>query len=198
MLTVLLALLVAFGGGDHSAGFAGPANRWTTRGGGPTRSGATLTRPVRGPVEVVWTHDAGGEIESEPLVWDERIVIAVKVAKDQRVLRVLDLATGERSVGDVRVKVLSPLAPSLWRNVVVFRRAATQVAALRIGANRMTEVWSHRSEFDVGPPLLVGNHVYLTTTGGLCKFALGQRAPLWKLDGAFQGEVALRPRKCAP
>jgi hypothetical protein len=198
MLAILL-LLAQSAGGSAGDVFLAPPDCWTTRGGGPARSGAALTRPVRGPVDIAWTHDAGGDIEGEPLVWHDLVVISVRMGTDQRVLRALDLSNGAVLAGEVTRSAL-PLEPSLWRNVVVFRRDSDQIVrdsdqivALRVGGHSMTTVWKHRADRRLGAPLLDRNEIYVASRTELSKFVLGRHDPVWTVQGAFDGEVALAP-----
>lgn len=191
MLAILLVL--AQSGGNHLPDeYLAPRDCWTTRGGGPARCGAALTHPVRGPVEVAWSVPAGGEIEGEPLAWQDLVVISVRKAKNQRVLQVLDLTSGATLASETSGST-SPLEPSLWGNVLVYRAAPDVLRAVRIGNRSMTTVWRHRSEGLLGPPLLVGDEVYVTSTTGLCKFKLGHRTPIWTVEGSFEGPPALGP-----
>lgn len=170
----------------------GEANRWTTHGGSPSRSGATRTKGPRGSVEIAWSRDAEGVIEGEPLVWDDAVVITFARGGDVRVLRVLDLFSGEPVVSDRIVRSTQPLEPSLWRNVIVYRSAPNQIAAVRIGNTRLSEVWSTRTEGECGPPLIVGDDIWVAATKELACFKLGRRTPSWKQDGCnFFGRVAL-------
>lgn len=191
LLTLAMASLPAASFAQEPLDLLAPANRWTTTGGSPSRSGATRTRAVRGPVEIAWTHDAGGGIEGEPLVWDDVVLVSVARSDDLRVLRALDLLTGEPLVTDRIVRSKKPLVPSLWRNVVVYRGDENQMVAARIGKSRMSEIWSTRTAESVGPPLLVGERVYATTWRELACYALGRRAPLWSAPGQFGGAVSL-------
>ena len=202
----LPALLLTLGGGavvapDGAAavttattatGAAGPANRWHTAGGGSARTGETLTAPIQAPVEIVWTHDARGEIEGEPLVWNEWVLITVRQGPDLRVLRALDLLDGRPLVGDHVVRSTMPLEPSIWRNTVAYRAGPEMLAAVELSSRRFESLWTLRAEGPVGPPLLVGSSICAAVAGQLTRFALGRPAPVWEQEGRFRGRVALR------
>jgi hypothetical protein len=76
---------------------------------------------------------------------------------------------------------------------MVYRAAPDVLRAVRFGNRSMTTVWRHRSEGPLGPPLLVGDKVYVTSTTGLRKFTLGHRNPIWTVAGSFEGPPALGP-----
>lgn len=186
----LLALLLALGSSEDDG--VAPANRWHTFGGSAARTGAAKTAPVRQPVEVVWRHEAGGEIEGEPLVWDDWVLLAIRRAPDHRVLRAIDLLTGEPLVPDRVVRSEFPLEPSIWRNVVIYRAAANLIVGARLGARRFDQVWSWRGDKSLGPPLVVGSEVYVAEEDALRRLTVGRSRPAWSLDGRFRGRISLQ------
>lgn len=197
MVAAILLLLLGGGlGGEAQDLFRAQAGTWSTRGGGPARSGATLTRPVREAPEVAWREDAGAAIEGEPLVWGDLVVLAVQKSSEQHALQARDLATGKRVAPDFPVKSPLTLEPSLWGDVVVCRTDPTEIKAVRLGSGRMVQVWTHRFDSTPGPPLLVEDAIYVATSNSLHKFTLRGRKQqaLWTVPGSFRGDVVLGPR----
>ena len=82
LATLLLAHLAVGPVAPDGSGLA-PANRWHTLGGSAARTGASKTAPVRQPVEVAWRHEAGGAIEGEPLVWDDWVLLSIRMGPDR-------------------------------------------------------------------------------------------------------------------
>lgn len=193
LLAALAALptLPVFQNGGTDVQGAAPANRWHTHGGGVARSGASRTEPVRQPVEVAWRHEAGGQIEGEPLVWDDWILLTIRRSPELRVLRAIDLLNGAPLLPDHIVRSKLPLEPSIWRNVVVFRAGENQLMGLRLGTRRFDQVWSWRSDEALGPPLVVGSDVYVCVGDTLSRLAVGRSRPTWEALGRFRGRVSL-------
>ncbi|MEM7515478.1 MAG: PQQ-binding-like beta-propeller repeat protein, partial [Planctomycetota bacterium] len=169
-----------------------PADRWTTFGGSAARTGASASTPLRGPVAVAWTHDAKAKIVGEPLVWEERIVLELESGTNRRSLRFLDLLTGEALTSrDTSATSAMTLEPSLWRNEVLYRKSPTSLGGLRMWRGRMYERWSHRTEGEVGPPLLEGREVYACVGDGVERMTWGKSAPVWRIEGNYRGRVSL-------
>ena len=192
MATLACTLFLSFAslGGTGDDGLA-PAHRWHTAGGSAARTGASQGAPVRQPVEVAWRHEAGGEIEGEPLVWDDWVLLSIRRGADTRALRALDLYTGEPLVPDRLVRSGRPLEPSLWRDVVVFRAAEDLLLGLRLGKRRFDPVWSWRGDEPVGPPLVVGSEAYVRVGGDLCRLVVGRSRPRWTVEGRFRGRPSI-------
>ncbi len=184
---VLLAGLVS----QNGEGAIGPANRWTTRGGSPARSGAVATAPVRGPVEVAWSHAVEGTLEGEPLVWDDRVVIAFASNARRRVLRVLDLLTGETTY-ERAIHSPLPLEPSIWGHLIVVRGGERELSAYRVTAQRLSGDWVYRADAELGAPLLVGTAVYVCADDAVERLTIGKREPAWRAEGRYRGAVSLR------
>jgi hypothetical protein len=94
---------------DAEDGAVAPMNRWTTQGGCAARRGVTASEPVAGMLETAWEWRPKGEIEGEPLVWDDRIVVAVRTGDASRSLHVLRLADGKPAGIDKTFK--TPASP---------------------------------------------------------------------------------------
>jgi len=75
-------------------GAVAPPGRWITSGGYPSRTGRSLSKPVRRAPEVAWRVNVRGEIEGEPLVWDGRVILSVRESPQRRAIHILDLETG--------------------------------------------------------------------------------------------------------
>lgn len=192
MLTAL-ALWSILQGGFASDAFVAPLGRWSAAGGGPSHSGATRETQVRAPIEVAWSVETQGAIEGEPLVWDGWVYFCVRTAEDRRELRVVDLASGKPLSRPLSVSSPLPLEPSLWSGVIVYRSNPNEIVAVRHRSGALRPVWSLDLPH-AGAPLATENGVYVASSAGLVKHALSRRSELWRAQGAFSGETALRGR----
>jgi len=205
--TVVAALLVAtptssaanpalpgrrLGGDGSEVGVIAPAGRWPTSGGNLARTGVTRTSAMRGPLSVAWAVDLPGEIEGEPLVWDQRVLVAVRLKDDHRALITLDLSTGERTMAPYRIASSLPLEPSLWAGVIVARTAEDRLVALRWERKKITQIRSHSAPAPVGAPLLRGSEMIFTAGGGLECRRITSRTPIWRVEGGFRGRPSQR------
>ncbi len=169
-----------------------PRNTWTTAGGGPARSGEANAEAVKGPVEIAWSVDAGGAVEGEPRVWGDSVFVCVRRAADAREVRVFELETGAALVRPLAVRSPATLEPAVGVGAhVVYRSSADQITAARLRNGALRAVWTHDAP-QVGPPLVVDDHVYLASAAGLVKRALYRKSPLWTAKGAFVGAPAVR------
>ncbi len=191
---VVSVLLVASALAQHEDARAAPG-RWCTLGGSPSRSGASRGEPLRGLVAVAWTHDAGGTIEGEPLVWDDTVVLAVKLAENRRALRFLDLLSGEPLSRDWIANIDRPIEPSLWGDRVIVRKAPTTLTCVQLRAGRAYERWTRRFKADVGPPLIVGDAVYATVGGALERMTVGKNSSVWRVETRAVGRLSLRANR---
>lgn len=175
-----------------SSDVVGAANRWTTYGGSPSRSGATRTRAPRGSVDVAWAQDIDGTLEGEPLVWDDLVVITFARGKDVRVLRCYDLVSGKPRSREFTVRTQAPLEPSLWRDVIAYRSAPNQIEAARLRNAQLVRTWGVRTDGECGAPLLVENRVWIGSKNALSLYVVGQQVPKWTLaERSFHGRLAL-------
>jgi hypothetical protein len=169
-----------------------PRNTWTTAGGGPARSGEANAEAVKGPVEIAWSVEAGGEVEGEPRVWGDAVFVCVRRAAEAREVQVLDLETGAALVRPLAVRSRATLEPAVGVGAhVVYRSTADQITAARLRTGALRTVWTHDAP-QVGPPLVVGDDVYLASAAGLVKRALYRKSPLWTASGVFVGAPAVR------
>ncbi len=166
-------------------------NRWTVSGGSVARSGATLTAPLTPPVEVAWTFEPGGEIEGEPLVWDDRVLLVSRVSDDERDVHLLTLHDGRPATTRQRFRSPVPLEPSLWQDVVVLRAREDAIEAYRLGSRRLTRRWTFSPREAVGPPLIFGEEVYVVTSQGLERRTASRGGLVWRTPGRFRGAVSL-------
>ena len=122
---------------------------------------------MRGPAVVAWEVELDGHIEGEPLVWDERVLVAVDRGGGRRALHTLDLRTGERRAAPYKMSSDRPLVPSLWGRVVAARSGPGRIAALRWGDRKLTPLRSYSCGEEAGPPLLFRDALYLCSDDGL-------------------------------
>jgi hypothetical protein len=169
-----------------------PRNAWTAAGGGPARSGEANADAVKGPVEVAWSVEAGGEIEGEPRVWGNEVYLCVRRATEAREVRVLDLSTGEALARPLAVRSDVSLEPALGAGAhFVYRSSADQITAARLRNGALRTLWTQDAP-QVGPPLVADDGVYLACAAGLIKRTLHRKSPVWTVAGAFCGAPAVR------
>lgn len=192
-LALSLSLLTFFGSAPSEREYVGAANRWPCAGGGPTHSGASSTAPVPAPIEVAWSHEAGGVIDSEPVVWDEMIAIGVQTGESEHRLRVLDVLTGDELVKERVFKSAVPLDPCIARGLVVVRSAANEISGWRVTKSALGQAWSYKFDAPVGPPLFWSGALFVTDSSSLHKFVPPRKPAVWSAPGGFEGAVALAP-----
>gem|GEM_PF-2216911 len=201
---VIAALLVApvlWGteSGDRGdrwdAGACAPDGCWYIEGGCAAGTGVTDTAPLRGPLHVEWTVTPDGEIEGEPLVWEDYVVLAVRKSGKCRYLQVLDLLTG-REIGCKRFSTVLPLAPSLWGGMIVVRSGPHELRAYTIGYTRLNEVWrSPPTRELLSAPLFFEQEIYVGAGQKLLRLSLFDRKnPVWAVPAGSgcAGRPALR------
>ena len=191
----VLALLVGWNDVEPEAGAVTPANRWYTEAGCAARTGVSATAPLsaRAP-ELAWSHDAGGTIEGEPLVWDDRVVVAVELKNGDRELRVLSLFDGAEVAKSRPIDVDAPLLQTLWEDTILVRAGPEQLAMYEIP--RRGKVMPVRWKYDAGAPvhalLRYEDEVYVRVPGELRRLRVKGRKPEWVQTGGFVGRIALR------
>src|SRR5262245_27536488 len=206
MLVLLVPLIVALSvptlaQGDavlrdsFEEGAVAPANRWYTAGGCAARTGFSVTRAVLASPEVAWTYaPAQGVIESEPLVWDEFVALAIKVSDKERQLHVLSLLTGRPISRPQVFRTTLPLEPSLARNTILVRSSPTLLQALRIDTGGLTVIWGRKAagKEPYGVPLLFGAEIYVTEGRQLERLTFNGTYARWREEADFAGAPSLK------
>ncbi|TAJ23401.1 MAG: hypothetical protein EPO68_03195, partial [Planctomycetota bacterium] len=168
-------------------GAEAPEGHWYTRAGCASRSGRTRTRAPRSAPPLAWTRDFAEPLESEPLVWEDRVVVECKLR-----LYGLDLATGavlfERATGP---QLDRRWQATLYGPALVWRGEGN---ALECGRWQGRAVQPTQTLAFAAPPrswLLYEDELYVVTTDALQCYALGDARPRWSARGNYQGEIAL-------
>lgn len=120
-----------------------PENCWPMRGGGPTRSGYSRTRPLTGLLDIAWSRDFDGAVVGEPLVWDDTVLVETEKG-DLREVHLVDLATGEPRGRPLRLKGKGPLRPSVWGRYVALASDG-EVVVYERERTRLSPAWSEVS-----------------------------------------------------
>lgn len=167
-----------------------PPNCWTTAGGSPARSGVARATAVQAPIDVAWTVDVDGAIEGEALVWEGAVYFCVRKSADQRELRVVDIGNGQPLARSLAVRTPLPLAPSVWKGVVVYRSSPQQTTAVRARNGVLRPIWTHEAP-NTGAPLATDDGVFVPSSAGLSKHALSRSSRGWSAAGVFVGAPAL-------
>jgi len=195
----LLLLSGASGPSDPRSedGAFAPAGRWYVAGGSASRTARSLSDPVRRTPETAWTQRLSGTLESEPLVWDGRVVVAVRQSSLRRHVQVLDLATGRVEVSQP-FPATRPLAPAIWGDVLAIHPAPERVELFRITGHRLLSMRtfraSARSGATLSDPLLFEEELYLRDGGELVRWDLDAHEEVWRAvpEGDFRGTPSLR------
>ncbi|MEE9391789.1 MAG: hypothetical protein V3W41_04705 [Planctomycetota bacterium] len=173
-------------------GAIAPKNCWYVKGGCAARTGATLTKAVKGPLVESWTFPSEGTIEGEPLVWNDLVVICEKVNDNKRVLKIIDLDDGRR-LATKSFKTSLPLAPSIWNRRLLLRTQARTLELFRINSRSVSSIWRYKNaDADFMEPLLVQNEVYVATASSLLRLDVGQRKPTWRQRMTIRGAPCRR------
>ncbi len=170
-----------------------PAGRWYTRGGCAARTYRSAERALFLRPESVWQHRGQGPIESEPLVWDGRVLLTNRQSATRRTLTVLDLATG-RPLCVQTISATLPLEPALWGDLVAVRPAPDRIEVYRIAGHRLQSVRTIRSRGPVSPPLCFEGWLYLREGDELVGYDLDRAGERWRkrARGPFRGTPSLR------
>lgn len=179
-------------------GAVSPANRWYTEGGCASRTGAFLTKPVTKNPEKVWPEpfEVKGEIEGEPLVWDDCIVVVEKRTPKERYLHVLRLFDGKPFFKQFKKPLLVrssvPLAPCIWEKEIVYRSAPNKLTVSTITSLRLAHRSTVQVKGSISPPLFFQGEIYVHTGSELQRLKLGQSTPLWRRPGQFRGQISIK------
>ena len=180
-------------------GAAAAVGRWTMTGGCAARTRQSATRPPSlARLESAWRFDVDGVIEGEPLVWDDRIVLSVRVAQDRRRLMVYALDDGRRLIESKIYRTSLPLEPVLGPGCIVFRENATTVSTLRIGYTKFFSGWRWRIDKPeartISGPVMIGSDVFVRCGEDLVGLTYGRSGQRWWLRGKFRGVPSVRGR----
>ncbi len=168
--------------------------RWYTEGGNSARNGASMNAPVLRRPLVAWRQKTSGTIVGEPLVWDEHVVLGVRVADKRCGVEVRRLSDG--SLVGPAPRILDSATdpwPALWGNEIVWRVGTDGLELLRIGKKSVDLVTRMpKGAKQVGPPLRVGTSVFAVIDGDVrCMRATDFRPQWGTTSGAFVGTVSL-------
>src|SRR5262245_34221153 len=90
--------------------------RWYTDGGNASRNAASANPPLlRRPI-VAWRQKVSGAIVGDPLVWDEHIVLAVRINDKRAGIEVRRLTDGSLVGQPRQFDSATDPAPALWGN----------------------------------------------------------------------------------
>ena len=150
---------------------------WPMAGACPARTRATRTRLVTGPTERVWTLELAGNLEQEPCVWHDRVVVASRDDK-AAYLDIVRLSDGKPVVPRKKWEGRGVLEPVLWNDYVIVRKDSATFEVLRpVPELSMTSVVatlrSNRA------PLVVDGDFIVCIGGSLERRRLGAEAPIW-------------------
>ena len=178
---------------DNESGAAAPAGRWYVRGGCAARTGVSLASPIRTEPEVAWSLPVRGEIEDQPLVWDERVVLSVLEPRGRRSILITNLTSGEL-LASMTLVASQPLRPALWGSFLAVQPEAGRIDIYRISTRRPILVRSFETRESFSSPLLFEEALYVREGDELVRYDLNLREPRWRVraSGKFRGSPSLR------
>ena len=192
LLPLALSLVVGTQQPVEEGGFA-PPGRWLGDGGSASRSGTSLSRPIRrAPVEA-WSVTTRGRIDGEPRVFDGEVVLSVEEGPGRRAVQVLELATGRTLLHQV-LPASTPLEPTPWMDRLCLRPAQDRVDVYRVRTGRLFLLRSIRAERSISSPVLLEGELYLRVDDELRRYDLDRNDPLWtaSVEGVVRGTPAVR------
>jgi len=178
---------------SYEEGAIALTDTWYVAGGCAAGTGASLTKPLQGPIKLAWKHEPSSKIIGEPLVWNNLIVFETKPNDKNRTLHLLDLTTGSQ-IDKKTFKTALPLFPSIWGSVVIVRSKEKELTALRMNEARFKNYRRIKFEFSVTAPLLFRNEVYFGERNVVTKYDLQSNEVKWRSGTEFDiiGRPALR------
>src|SRR5262245_62039690 len=131
--------------------------------------------------------------ETEPELWDGRVLVTGREASGRRALVLLDAASG-RVLSRTLFSSSAPLAASASGERLAVRTAPNRVDVLRLHGGRLLQERSIVHADSVSGPHLSDEELTLREGDELARYDLGRREPLWRarVAGAFHGAPVLR------
>lgn len=188
----LLVPAALAGGNSDEPGALASDGRWYTTGGCAARTSnsdaaPTLDRPAR-----AWSRAFAGEIEEEPLVWDDHVFLSCKRDATTRALHVLSLRTGRPLCPPRIFPTPVPLSPTVWNGRVLVRSAPSELTAFAVAGGALSSTWRRPADFVYGPPLWFEDEIYVVDGDTLLRLATDRERPVWDQMGVYRGRPSLR------
>ena len=155
------------------------AGRWLHEGGGLGRNAASANAPLWQRPTLAWRQPLEGTLLGEPRVWDEHIVLAIKVSDKRRRIEVRRLLDGS-VVGKREINCVTDPALALWAGEIVWRTAPGCLELLRYDDFDVKFVKRMKSVDSVAPPLRDGNNVLTIVDGRLVCLRATDFRELWQ------------------
>src|SRR5262245_17336229 len=131
--------------------------------------------------------------ETEPELWDGRVLVTGREASGRRALVLLDAASG-RLLARTLFPSSATLAASASGELLAVRTAPNRVDVLRLHGGRLLQERSIVHADSVSRPCLVDEELTLREGDEIVRYDLGRREPTWRasVGGAFHGAPVLR------
>lgn len=174
-------------------GATAPVNRWMNAGGSAARTGSSDGGGVTGATTTAWKLALKGEIDAEPVVWDDIVVIVEKTAPAERVAHFMRLRDG-REIGKRVMQTPLPVEPTIWGDLVYCRTAPDTIRVFRVTGDAVSEKWNYqsRAKAKLGTPLVFMNEIYVREGESLIRLRSGWSSPVWRIPGSFRATLSLR------
>lgn len=192
-ILLLLASRVASQSTLPEDGAMAPANRWPMRDGCAARTASSVAGGIEGEAGVAWKWTTKGELEGEPVVWDDIVVLVDILGPKERFLHIVNLKDG-KTLTKRRFAVEVPLEPTIVGKTVWVRLGNESIQALTVGRDTLTPRWTWTSpkKTIASPPLVFDNEIYVLDGRAIVRLKEGATTPIWTKDGGFGGRLSLR------
>lgn len=166
-----------------------PTSRWYVDGGDAARNAASANPPILKKPLIAWRQPIDGPILGEPRVWDDFVVLAVQIGDKKRRVELRRLADGALIGKREQTSSIDP-SPAMWGDEVVFRPTAGLLELWRCEERALRYVRRSRKQTDFGPPLRIGNEIYVRVDGQLACLRAGDLHELWRAPagGPYVGQ----------
>ncbi len=184
----LFAILVAAAtslAAPESEPWQANVRRWPHARGTASKAGLSQAASSEGLEAWLWHYTARSTIQTTPLVWDDLCFLL-----DGDTIVVLSVDDGSVIARAKTKGVASGTEPALHARAI-FVLEGQKLAQYQLRADKLERRWT----IDVGAaptsPAIARGEIYLTGGGALQRLRAAVPAPLWKVDGAWTGEVAV-------
>ena len=181
-LLLLAAAVLADDGG------IAPDTRWSHARGPASCSAQSFADPPETFGGFAWTYKSKSVIRHPPVVWDDAIFLVEGDGKSGDLV-VLDAETGKSWA---HTSLRSPGEPALASRSAFLVEEGKTLVQFQLDGRALQRGWTYDVGAGASPPRIVDGEIYVATSAALLSLRAGLSRPVWKVDGAFAGEPAVR------
>jgi hypothetical protein len=182
VLLLLAAAVLADDGG------IAPDTRWSHARGPASCSAQSFADPPETFGGFAWTYKSKSVIRHPPVVWDDAIFLVEGDGKSGDLV-VLDAESGKPWA---HASVRSPGEPALASRSAFLVEEGKTLVQFQLEGRALQRGWTYDVGAGASPPRIVDGEIYVAAPGALLSLRAGLSRPVWKVDGAFAGEPAVR------